>query len=162
MIEDDKDGDDEAMYANRRELPARSRTCESAVHRKTPQTSHLGGAASGCARSGYAGGSWRPSWHVRLGAAIRVEFRNGELADQDRLDRAKAQAGQNADDNGHAPTWRTGLANMVVNRIIVHRVPVDRPISMDVGNEMRFRMGVVRGIGRVLVLDVMVLIRCGF
>jgi hypothetical protein len=51
---------------------------------------------------------------------------------------------------------------MVVNRIIVHRVPVDRPVGMDVGDEVRFRMGAVRGIRRVVVVGVMVLIRCGF
>src|ERR1700694_4479079 len=98
----------------------------------SPSASHLRGAAIGRAWSGHAGGSWRPTWHVRFGAAIRVQSFNGELADQNRFDRANTRAGQNPKDDGHAPTRRTGLSNVIVKRTI-HMLPVDRPVGMDVG-----------------------------
>jgi hypothetical protein len=127
----------------------------------TPQANHLRGAAHGRAWSGYAGGSWRPTWHVRFGAAIAVQSFNGELADQNRFDRTNTRAGQNPKDNGHAPTRRTGLPKVIVKRTI-HSVPVDRPVSMDVGNNMSFRMAAVGGMWRIVVVRVIDFTRCVF
>jgi hypothetical protein len=92
-------------------------------------------------------------WHRRLGAAKWVQFWHGNLTDQDRLDRANIQARQNADDNGHAPTRRTRLAEMIGTLIIVHGVPMYRAVGVRVGDEMRFWMSADRGIERVVVTD---------
>ena len=105
----------------------------------TPSANHFRGVADRHARSGYAGGSWRSSWPIRLGAAIRFESLYRKLADQNRFDRARAGAGQNADDDRHAPTRRTGLAKMVVDRTapILYGVPVHGAVSMDVSHDVR-------------------------
>jgi hypothetical protein len=62
-----------------------------------------------------------------------------ELANQNRFDRAHAGTGQNTDDDRHAPTWRTGLAKMVVDatRTIRDGVPVHGAVSMDVRHDTR-------------------------
>jgi len=44
--------------------------------------------------------------------------------------------------------------------IIVHSVPVHRPVGVGVGNEVSFQLGAVRGIGRALLVEVIVF-RCG-
>jgi len=45
--------------------------------------------------------------------------------------------------------------------IIVHSVTVHCPVGMDVGNEVSFRMGAISGIGRALLVEVIVF-RRGF
>jgi hypothetical protein len=112
--------------------------------------------------SGYAGGSWRPSWHVRLGAAMRGHAFDRELADQDFFNGAGTQAGQNPNHNGHAPARRAGLPDMVVQFVVVHGVPVNGAVGMDMGHNMRFRMRAVRLIGCVLVVRVVDLARRAF
>ena len=105
----------------------------------TPWANHFRGVADRRARSGYAGGSWRASWPIRLGAAVLIQSLYRELADQNRFDRAHIGTGQNTDDDRHAPTRRTGLAKMVVDATfpILHGVPVHGAVSMDVSHDAR-------------------------
>ena len=107
----------------------------------TPLANHFRGVADRHARSGYAGGSWRTSWPIRLGAAMRFQSLYRKLANQNRFDRAHAGARHNSDDDRHAPTWRTGLAKMIVDRDVptVNGMPVHGSVRMNVSHELRFR-----------------------
>ena len=105
----------------------------------TPLANHFRGVADRHARSGYAGGSWRASGPIRLGAAIRFQSLYRQLADQNRFDRAHAGARHNSDDDRHAPTWRTGLAKMIVDRDVptVNGMPVHGSVRMNVSHNTR-------------------------
>src|SRR5215831_15870241 len=105
----------------------------------TPLANQFRGVADRHARSGYAGGSWWSSWPIRFGAAIRIQSLHRKLADQNRFDRAHAWAGHNSDDDRHAPTRRTGLAKMIVDRDVptVNGMPVHGSVRMNVSHDTR-------------------------
>jgi hypothetical protein len=96
--------------------------------------------------SGYAGGSWRASWPVRLGAAVRVEVLDRDPAARDRIKLRDGQKRKHRNDNGHVPATRTSRLLTVVLQgafATVDSVLVNRTVRVDVRDGMALGMVVL-------------------
>ena len=106
-------------------------------------------AAGGHARLGYAGGSWWLSQPILFGDPKRIWCFNGELAARDRRNCANAKVGKDANHNRHIPTTRAPMFLEVLIQgaiIVIHGMPMNRSIGMNMRNVMTVRLAVIVGV----------------
>ena len=109
----------------------------------TRQAKFFHGVATGHARLDYAGGSWGLSRPIWLRPAVRVRRLNGELAARNHSHGNTIGTGE----DGH-PRSYSGAATLLhvthqATVLIIHGMPVDSAVDMDVGDDMAVVMAVM-------------------